>query len=370
MESRRSDVDAMRCIGALLVAVFHIWIGGISGGVDVFFVLTGYFLTKKLTNKYEDNGKVTVFEVYKDFFYRVAPESLLTLLFILLIGLALFHPLNWSGFLNEYFASIFYVENYALIAKEADYLQRDESLSLVQHFWATSLIGQIYIIWPIIFFISISMSKRTNQKAWRLNYNILLIVVFSVSFAWSVFKTSSSPVSAYFDLTTRIWQFCAGGLVVSFQNLPTSKAIKSFGQLSWLGILMILTCGVIIGTRENFPGYASLWPVLGACLILIFGDQNRKGNASYWISAPALVKLSKLSFGIYLWHWPLVVAIYIFALSEVYLYLGILLSIILGFLSYHFIERIKFQNDFTHVLSYLKCKPIYCSGLLLSLIHI
>ena len=73
-------------------------------------------------------------------------------------------------------------------------------------------------------------------------------------------------------------------------------------------------------------------------------------------------KLGTWSYSIYLWHWPIVVVIYTFSLSELYTYLGVILSIILGFLSYQYIERIKFKNNFSNLLSYSKSKPIYISA--------
>jgi peptidoglycan/LPS O-acetylase OafA/YrhL len=213
----REEIDGFRAISALLVAIFHIWVGGVSGGVDVFLVLTGYFLTKRVYEIFEQRSTYSALSSYKNFILRVAPETLVALSAILVFGLYIQHPVSWLSFLSEYFASALYFENYALIKKGADYLERDEAPSIVQHFWAVSMIGQIYILWPV--FVRIAMLRAENQLAsFRRNFVIILSLLFITSLIWSVIETGKSPEKAYFDLTTRLWEFAAGGLAASYRS--------------------------------------------------------------------------------------------------------------------------------------------------------
>ena len=109
------------------------------------------------------------------------------------------------------------------------------------------------------------------------------------------------------------------------------------------------------GTKDNpWPGYLAIFPALGSFLII-----QAQRNDSLITSNVIFQKLGAWSYSIYLWHWPLVVAIYIFSLNDIFIYLGIVLSVLLGFLSNKYIEKIKFRNDFSSLLTYLKCKPVY-----------
>lgn len=348
----RHDINAIRSLGALLIAIFHIWIGGVSGGVDIFFVFTGYFLTKKTIDAYKKDGQLNL-RSQKKFLISTTPEVLVVLIVILILGLLLQHPQVFEGFLREYLASVLYLENYELIRKRQDYLGRDSVNSLVVHFWAVSLILQVYLIWPLISYLSLLKSKLIIDSPFEKDFKNLLGLILVVSFTWSIFKTQSQPEVAYFDLTTRIWEFCAGGLAVFWGNSREKSTINS-NILSWLAIALILTCGIVIGATQNFPGYASLWPVIGALLIIFFGNESSSGNASYWLARTPLVKLSSITFGFYLWHWPVYVTakkLNFFSIGSPLLLNGLLviiLSVILAFSSRHLISKLIISIPSSH----------------------
>jgi len=109
----------------------------------------------------------------------------------------------------------------------------------------------------------------------------------------------------------------------------------------------------LISKDDPWPGYLAIFPVLGAFLII-----QAQRNDSLITTNIVFQKIGAWSYSIYLWHWPLVVAIYYFSLSEAFIYMGLLLSLLLGFLSNRYIENIKFRNDFTGLVDYLNCKPV------------
>lgn len=300
----RNDVQGIRAIGALLVAVFHIWIGGVSGGVDVFFVVSGYFLGSGLLREDGAGRTVGIVAHYERFLCRIVPPALIALAGVTILMFAFVSPTSWETQLREIAASALYVENWWLIRKGQDYLQRGADLSLVQHFWAVSLIGQVQLLWPLLVALALKLARWLNRPGPAVLAGIL-VVAATASFAISLFATATRPESAYFDLSTRYWQFAIGALIGLQPGLRERLPATVCAALSWLGVGLLLSCGFVIGSTAQFPGYAALWPVGAALLILLGGRENQRANAGHWLAARPLAALGELGFGIYLWHWPM-----------------------------------------------------------------
>lgn len=299
----RNDIQGIRAIGCLLVFVFHVFANGVSGGVDVFFVVSGYFMARNAAKRNGIGGATDILGFYKNFLLRIAPQAALTLVGITAIVYFFSSPMSWAANLRDVAASALYIENWWLIQRGQDYLARSEALSFTQHFWAISLIGQSYFVWPLLLNLSNFVSRKAKlDPSGTLVRLVLLLSVASL--LWSVYSTAKAPASAYFDFLARFWEFGAGvllGLLNRDDSGPGSKA----SWLSWAGAALLLSCGFVIGTRLDFPGYASIWPVTAAILIIRYGRPADKRNASRFLAHPLLVHLGGISFGIYLWHWPL-----------------------------------------------------------------
>ena len=147
-----------------------------------------------------------------------------------------------------------------------------------------------------------------------------------------------------------------GGLAYLYPLTLQENRKKLF---EWTGLGLIIGSYLLISSNNVWPGYLAIFPVIGTFLVI----QAHKNN-SIITNNLVFQKLGAWSYSIYLWHWPIVVAIYTFSLNEFYIYPGILLSVFLGFLSYQHIERIKFRNNFSSFPSYFKCKPIYILGII------
>jgi hypothetical protein len=146
-------------------------------------------------------------------------------------------------------------------------------------------------------------------------------------------------------------------------NLKGNRKIN----FEWLGLVLILGSYLFISKENPWPGFLAVFPVLGSFFVI---QANRKG--SFITGNIVFQKLGAWSYSLYLWHWPVVVSISYFTLHEVYIYLGIVLSIWLGFLSNKYIEKMKFRNDFCNFTSYLKCKPIqmvFLVGIIGTIVH-
>ena len=299
----RDDIQGVRVLGALLVFAFHVFFNGVSGGVDVFFVVSGYFMARNLNKDGEIGQPFPVLRFYQNFLIRIAPQAIVALIGILLLVAFLGSPMVWAANLRDIAASALYAENWWLINRGGDYLARSESLSLVQHFWAVSLIGQSYLVWPWIVELSRRAALAMHRDA-RQTLVTLIVSLSVLSFVWSLYFTHTAPTSAYFDFFSRFWEF-GSGVLLGLQGRPSTVRASCAALLSWIGVILLISCGFLIGTRLSFPGFASLWPVSAALLIIRFGRPADVLNAGWLLSRRAIAALAAISFGVYLWHWPL-----------------------------------------------------------------
>ncbi|WP_159628252.1 acyltransferase family protein [Massilia puerhi] len=305
LRQRRDDIQGLRVVSALLVFSFHVFFSGVSGGVDVFFVVSGYFLASNAVKRDELRVLPPLLSFYRNFLLRVAPQAIVALLGILLLLLFLMSPMVWATNLRDIAASALYLENFRLINRGHDYLARSESLTVVQHFWAVSLIGQTYFVWPFIIKLN-KLLMRWFIREPRKMLTLLVSVLTLASFCWCLYFTHTSPSSAYFDFFSRFWEFGCG-VLLGIQSTKAQQMPRHAAVLSWLGLAALVSCGFLIGSTLAFPGYASVWPVAGALLFIRYGDPEKQLNPSWLLSRPRLANLGAISFGVYLWHWPLYV---------------------------------------------------------------
>lgn len=300
-QSFRPEIQGLRLISALLVASFHIWGSGVSGGVDVFFVLSGYFLSRGLIQKDKPLSQFNALDHISRFIGRTVPEVALVLTVCLLAVLFFMSPVVWDENTKNILFSALYLENFWLIRQSTEYLARSENVSLVQHFWAVSIIAQVYVSW----ILTVKLARLGERMFGASGPNALLAVIAvtgGASLAWGLYFTAVNPEAAYFDPLSRYWQFAAGAVTaLMFHRVSGPNTL-----LSLLGLGLIVSCGFVIGSRLSFPGFAAIWPVSGAVLFLLFAG-DPKSFLTRILSHPVVVNAGRLGFGVYLWHWPIYV---------------------------------------------------------------
>lgn len=301
----RPEIQGIRAIAALLVATFHIWLGRVSGGVDVFFIMSGFLVTTTLLGHYARFGRIRPIYYLARLGRRLLPAALTVLLVVAIVTWFLLPKVSWARNAREIIASMFYYENWSLANSAVDYLAQFEDKTPVQHFWAMSVQGQFYLIWLVIFLVVafIVKSLATRRRA----VLIAFIVVFVLSFSWSLYEVAVNQPFAYFDTLARTWEFALGGiaaLVLPMFSLP--KIWRAV--LSWIGVVGIISCGLVLQVSDKFPGYAALWPTLSAlCILLAGGAVHSRLSAARLLGTKPFVWLGNISYGVYLWHWPMLV---------------------------------------------------------------
>ncbi|HEV2527951.1 MAG TPA: acyltransferase family protein [Thermomicrobiales bacterium] len=294
----------MRAIAVLLVVTYHVWFNRVSGGVDVFFVISGFLLTAQLARA-ADRGAIDLGKRWSRTFVRILPPSVVVLVATVIAAYLVMPESQWRGTIREIVASGFLLENWQLVANSVDYAASNDQASVVQHFWSLSIQGQFFIVWPILVAAVAATGRRLpGSIRWYLAGTIGL--VFAGSLLYSIHLTDVAQPVAYFHSATRAWEFAFGGLLalgIDRIRLPRRLAVP----VGWLGVIGLLLCGVLIDAGQVFPGFLALWPATCAALILIAGTTGVRGAADGLLSSRPMAWVGDLSFSLYLWHWPVLI---------------------------------------------------------------
>lgn len=305
----RPEIEGLRAVAAFLVVIFHVFIGKVSGGVDVFFVVAGFLITLILVDQVAVRGRLEPGRYFSRLASRLLPMSLLVLL-VVSVAILLLAPLWYQPpWMRQVGWSALYLENWSLAGESVEYLNKAAPASPVQQFWALSIQGQFYVIWILLFALALLLVRLITRIPFTRMITLVLLMTFILSFAYSARMERDGAMNAYFHTGTRVWEFAAGGLlalaIMNGRRFPNLLAVPA----GWIGLALLLTCGVMIGAPSNFPGWAALWPVAAAVLILMSGDARTASRVSVTriLGSRPLVWAGAFSYALYLWHWPILV---------------------------------------------------------------
>lgn len=315
----RAELHGLRAVALGLVAVYHIWLGRVSGGVDVFLFLSAFFLTGTFVRRLESGRPLGVPRYWLHTFKRLLPPAAATILLVLGASAVVLAPSQWVSVMQQAVASAVYLQNLLLAVMEVDYQNQDASAaSPLQHFWSLSVQGQAFVVWPLLFLL---VRRRARAgKPVRLPLIALVAVIGAASLAWSVLSTQTQQQIAYFDTAARMWEFAAGSLLaltlplldrLSGAHRPEDPLRPRFGALralvGWAGIVALLAVGVLVDVSALFPGWIALWPLAAAGAVVVAGHSGRRWGADALLSTRPAAFVGDISYALYLVHWPLLV---------------------------------------------------------------
>ncbi|SFS14078.1 Peptidoglycan/LPS O-acetylase OafA/YrhL, contains acyltransferase and SGNH-hydrolase domains [Agrococcus baldri] len=300
-----AEIQGLRTIALLMVAAFHIWFGRVSGGVDIFLIISAYLLTRSLTSAVEQHRGVQLVPFILRKFARLLPAAAAATLLALAGALLLLSQRHWQDLTDQALAAISYTMNFWLQSNAVDYLaQARSTASVFQHFWSLSVQGHMFILWPIIHVLVALLFRARVRQALLVAFS----VIFLASFAWSVISVSVDQQLAYFDTWGRLWEFAAGSIFALIAPwLRLSTRMKH--GMTWVGLAAVLATGWLLPVESAFPGFAALWPVVAAGLVLLAadapGEPDYGGNAV--LRHPVLERAGSYMYALYLTHWPALV---------------------------------------------------------------
>ncbi len=324
-KSFRSDIQGLRALAVSLVVIFHVWPSALTGGfigVDVFFVISGFLITKHIFTEVMETGTVSATRFWARRIRRLLPASFFVLVVILILTLALFPRHIWNQTLREIAASAIYIENWALVANSVDYLAIENEPTLVQHFWSLSVEEQFYFFWPLYIVAIVALAKPKHVKKRSLGTDANrdkkaikygLFAVFAISLAYSVYATENlGSGQSYFSTATRAWEFSLGGLLIHFPDsspgfLSDLRYQIAKAVVSWIGFALIVFSAITFSSDTNFPGYIASIPVFGTAVIILSRSERVGWSFAGMTRFSPFQFLGGISYSVYLWHWPLVI---------------------------------------------------------------
>ena len=311
----RYDLDGLRGVAIALVAMFHIWFGRVSGGVDVFLALSGFFFGGKIL-RIALNPAVSLSPVAE--VIRLV-RRLLPALVVVLAGCAVLTILvqpetRWETFADQSLASLGYYQNWELANTASDYLRAGEAVSPLQHIWSMSVQGQFYLGFLLLVVACAYLFRRPRSKHLRTMFVVLLSALTVASFVYAIVAHQDNQATAYYDSFARAWELLLGALVGALvghirwpMRLRTAAAT--------IALAAVVSCGALIDGVKEFPGPWALVPV-GATMLMILaganvqrhpGDTDRMPLPNRLLAARPLVALGAMAYSLYLWHWPLLI---------------------------------------------------------------
>lgn len=328
----RPELHGLRGVAILLVVLYHVWLGRVSGGVDVFLFLSAFLFTGTFVRRAHRGEPLRPVAYWARTFKRLLPPTVVIALATLAGVRLLLPPERLMPAITDALGSILQVENWVLIRRGVDYYAAAEAgPTPFQHFWSLSIQGQIFVLFPLLIALCAVLARWLRVRI-EVVLTPVLVVVLGASFAWSVISTASQQETAYFDTSARVWEFAAGALLAlalpvleARRDAPTGGAERRRGRRAarpvnsrggsrgtavrvaagWLGLIGLISCGLIVNVRGAFPGWIAAWPLAAAALVLAAGATGVRFSADRLLSSRPAALLGDISYGLYLVHWPL-----------------------------------------------------------------
>jgi peptidoglycan/LPS O-acetylase OafA/YrhL len=294
----RLDIDGLRAIAVCIVICFHFTVPGFTGGfigVDVFFVLSGYLIGSIIINQM-DNNRFSFVHFYFRRIRRLFPAFVAVIVVTTIAAYLLMLPPDFREFGQSVIASSVYLSN-ILFYWEAGYFDTASHLKPLLHTWSLSVEEQFYIIFPALLWLIYRL-----KKSWHFPIFCLLTAVSLATAQWYLGKDTDAVFYLY---PFRTWEMFIG-VCLATRKLPQVTLTKTSTLMAAVGLAMIILPTFIYDKNTPFPGLTALIPCLGTCLLIHSGNQSAS-ILHRLLSHPIPVFIGKISYSLYLWHWPVFV---------------------------------------------------------------
>lgn len=303
----RADIDGLRAIAVLSVLLFHAGFDAFGGGyvgVDIFFVISGYLITTIIYREIE-SGSFSIAHFYERRFRRILPAVTVVILATLAAGAVLFHSHNYHALADSAVAATVFLSNVFFYLHAGYFSAPANSLPLL-HTWSLAVEEQYYLFFPLLM-IAISRYGARRFSAW-----LLLLAI--VSFVIGVAVSESDTAAAFYLIHGRAWELFAGSLLAT-GLIPAIRHRHTRIVASLAGIAMLAFSIFAYTPSTVFPGIAAALPVIGTVL-LIHSGTGGETFVTRCLRVRPLVFIGLISYSLYLWHWPVIVFVRHYAVTE------------------------------------------------------
>lgn len=336
----RYDLDGLRGIAIALVVFYHVFVGRVSGGVDVFLLLSGYFfLGSQLRYAAKPNASLNPWWPIWRTIRRLVPALVLVIGTTVALVFWVTPQLMRTELVKQVTATLLYYQNWELARQNADYAAASADTSPLQHMWSMAVQGQFYLA-GILFALALAAFLKARPS--RLSVNDIagpvLIVVTIASFIYASRHGLYGTPENYYSTFSRAWELTLGA-VLAIYGARVAVPQRMADIMSGIGLLALVFTGALIADSTAYPGPLSLLPLGGAVLIILGGG----GKLSRMMASKPSRWLGDIAYPLYLWHWPLLI------LSTSYLglqtpprWLGVAIiavSLVLADLTHRLVER-------------------------------
>ena len=361
----RPEVNGLRGIAVMGAVFYHaemifqsfrIFPGGFLG-VDVFIVISGYLMTSIILKEYQTTQSFSFANYYKRRIRRLLPALLVVIFFTSIVSYFILLPTHFEEFIKSVAASIFFFSNFFFHFSGQAYGAQVLSEVPLLHTWSLSLEEQFYIVYPLALLgIMIYLKKQIK---------LILIIGILASVVFASIISINHQSFNYYMLPSRAWEFLFGALLgININQFSISNNKKQRGILAIFGFLILLFSFAFFDNTNIHPTYLTLIPVIATYLII--QDTNKDNFINRLLSFRVLVFLGLISYSFYLWHHPIFSFAKIIGIGDKNLIMKlvfIILSIILGFLTYKFVEK-PFRKEGEKILNLSKINMLGASTFL------
>ncbi|MGB0115082.1 MAG: acyltransferase family protein [Ilumatobacteraceae bacterium] len=303
----RPELDGIRALAVIAVIVYHLnsqWLPGGYLGVDVFFVMSGYLITSLLLLERRNSGRVGLAAFWSRRVRRLLPAMVVMVVAVAVYYAAFMSDLERVGLRGDLIATLVYVSNWRFISSGQSYFEQYVSASPVRHTWSLAIEEQFYLVWPIV----VAVALRWRRSSATVGIIATAGIVVSVS-AMAMLYDADDPSRAYFGSGARVHQMLVGVVLAVLLSRRGAEKVRSASrQLAFPAAVVLIVAACLLGDESALYYRGGSFAIAVAAAVLIAGLEG--GNVLRGpLSWPPLVVVGTVSYGLYLWHWPVITVI-------------------------------------------------------------